>query len=138
MNATKQRFGENDLEQVFSDASRIVVIRYRARNALRQFGSDDDPEFGAHDQLYWNAVGHGWQMPIQAARTTVHLPDSLADVPDDKQRELCERLKYDSIAQIARDMQIPRTTLNAWIRKLRQRFESLGLKDYLTSPSSIR
>jgi uncharacterized membrane protein YgcG len=62
-----------------TNAVRTVVIRYRARNAVRSYGSDDDPEFGAHDQLYWNAVGHAWQAPIESSRTTVHLPPSLAD-----------------------------------------------------------
>jgi len=55
----------------------------------------------------------------------------LADVDDERQREFCERLKHDSISQVARDMDIPRTTLNTWLAKLRGRFEERGLKDYL-------
>lgn len=61
----------------------------------------------------------------------------LADLPDERYREFCERLKYDSIAQVARDMEIPRTTLNAWLSKIRERFEERGLRDYLKSPSSV-
>ena len=53
-------------------------------------------------------------------------------------RELCERLKHDSISQVARDMGIARTTLNAWLSKLRSRFEECGLRDYLERPSSVR
>ncbi len=68
----------------------------------------------------------------------IDLADCVADVPDRKHREFCERLKLDSISQVARDMNVPRTTLNAWIQKLRQRFEEQGLKEYLQAPSSTR
>lgn len=62
----------------------------------------------------------------------------VADVSDPQHREFCHRLKYDSIAQIARDMNVPRTTLNAWLRKLRLSFEQRGLKKYLDESSSVR
>jgi Predicted membrane protein (DUF2207) C-terminal domain/Predicted membrane protein (DUF2207) N-terminal domain len=62
------------------DATRVVVITYAARNAMRQYSEDDDPEFGAHDQLYWDVVGHSWEMPIQKATATVHLPPSAAEL----------------------------------------------------------
>ena len=62
----------------------------------------------------------------------------IAGVGDDRHQELCERLKHDSISQVSRDMDIPRTTLNAWLRKLMHRFEEQGLKDYLQAPSSVR
>jgi DNA-directed RNA polymerase specialized sigma24 family protein len=55
----------------------------------------------------------------------------LADVGDERQREFCERLKHDSISQVARDMGIPRTTLGTWLARLRGRFEERGLRDYL-------
>lgn len=59
------------------------------------------------------------------------LDASLNEMPPGKLREFCERLKYASISQVARDMGIPRTTLNAWLRKLRCRFEDSGLRDYV-------
>lgn len=62
---------------------------------------------------------------------TLDVTECIADINDDRHREFCERLKHDSIAQIARDMGIPRTTLNFWLAKLRSRFEERGLKDYL-------
>jgi RNA polymerase sigma factor (sigma-70 family) len=55
----------------------------------------------------------------------------IADLPDENHREFCERLKHDSISQIARDTGIPRTTLSAWLVRLRRRFEEHGLRDYL-------
>lgn len=45
---------------------------------------------------------------------------------------VCKRLMAgDSVSQISRDIGIPRTTLQDRIRKLRDRFEEDGLKDYL-------
>lgn len=46
-------------------------------------------------------------------------------------REVCERLKHDSISQVARDLGVPRTTLSYLVRRLRKHFETAGLKDYL-------
>lgn len=57
---------------------------------------------------------------------------------DGRHRELCERLKGDSVAQVARDMGIARTTLNAWLANLRICFEEHGLRDYLERGSSVR
>ncbi len=69
--------------------------------------------------------------PQELTELTLDVTECLSEVTDDRQREFYERLKRDSIAQIARDMGIPRTTLNAWLAKLRRRFEERGLKDYL-------
>ena len=41
-------------------------IRYRVRGALNAF-----PE---HDELYWNAVGHSWDVPIAAPSISVRAP----------------------------------------------------------------
>src|SRR5207249_2231994 len=30
------------------------------------------------DQLYWNALGHYWQLPVDDARIRVHLPAGVA------------------------------------------------------------
>ena len=46
-------------------------------------------------------------------------------------RELAERLKADSVSQVARDLGVPRTTLNGRIQELRRRFERARLRDYL-------
>ncbi|HUV12687.1 MAG TPA: DUF2207 domain-containing protein [Acidobacteriota bacterium] len=52
-----------------ADTSKTVIFRYQALNAL-QF-------FEAHDELYWNVTGDEWDIPIQDARATVHLPDAV-------------------------------------------------------------
>ncbi len=45
------------------------VIRYRVDNGLLHF-----PD---HDELYWNATGNEWPVPIRRATCTVHLPEEL-------------------------------------------------------------
>jgi RNA polymerase sigma-70 factor (ECF subfamily) len=69
--------------------------------------------------------------PQELAEMIMDMASSISDLPDENYREFCERLKYDSIAQVARDMDIPRTTLNGWITKIRSRFENGNLRDYL-------
>lgn len=36
-----------------------------------------------------------------------------------------------SMSEAAREMGVPRTTLNGWMRRIRQRFEQAGMRDYL-------
>ena len=40
-------------------------------------------------------------------------------------------MKTQSISAIAREIGVPRTTLNDTVRRLRQRFEAAGLRDYV-------
>ncbi len=46
-------------------------------------------------------------------------------------RDLAARLQSASLAQVARDLRVPRTTLYSRIRRLRQSFEDAGLRAYL-------
>jgi uncharacterized membrane protein YgcG len=48
------------------NATRTVVLRYRAKNGLRFFED--------HDELYWNVTGDEWDVPIQAASARIELP----------------------------------------------------------------
>jgi uncharacterized membrane protein YgcG len=48
------------------DATRVVLLHYRAENGLRFF-----PE---HDELYWNVTGDEWDIPIEAAAARITLP----------------------------------------------------------------
>ncbi|WP_425619085.1 sigma-70 family RNA polymerase sigma factor [Anatilimnocola sp. NA78] len=61
----------------------------------------------------------------------IDVTECIASLPDPRHREFCERLQEDSIAQVAKDMEVPRTTLNSWLSKLRCRFEARGLEKYL-------
>jgi len=57
------------------DATRTVVIRYAVRNAIRFF--DEGSVVGAMDELYWNATGNGWEVPIEHASVQVVLPEGV-------------------------------------------------------------
>jgi uncharacterized membrane protein len=54
------------------DATRTVVLRYRAENGLRFFED--------HDELYWNVTGDEWEVPIDAATATITLPNGAEGV----------------------------------------------------------
>ncbi len=58
-----------------NNAVRTVVIRYRVRDGLRFFEPQGDQE--AWDELYYNVTGHGWRVPITAARARIRLPEGL-------------------------------------------------------------
>jgi hypothetical protein len=49
-----------------NNATRTVVLRYRAANGLRFFEE--------HDELYWNITGDEWDVPIEAASARITLP----------------------------------------------------------------
>src|SRR4029077_19663092 len=45
------------------------VVRYEA-DGVTQFLAD-------HDQLYWNALGHYWRLPVDETVLRVHLPQEV-------------------------------------------------------------
>jgi RNA polymerase sigma-70 factor, ECF subfamily len=67
----------------------------------------------------------------ELASLQMDLDELTAELLDERHREFMQRLKHDSILQVARDMDVPPTTLSSWLRKLRQKFEDTGLRDYL-------
>jgi uncharacterized membrane protein len=70
------------------DATRTVVLRYRAKNGLRFFAD--------HDELYWNVTGDEWDVPIQAASARIELPAGATGV-----RAIAFNGAYGSTAQDA-------------------------------------
>jgi len=66
---------------------------------------------------------HRIEMSLDLAAVIEQLPPDL--------RDLCERLQTDTLADIARQLGVPRTTLYGRIKQLRERFEEAGLRDYL-------
>lgn len=59
-----------------SDATREVVIRYRAMNVLLAYDAEEST-FGGHDELYWNVVGGEWEFPIERVSCRVILPEAI-------------------------------------------------------------
>ncbi len=56
------------------DATRTVVIRYVVHNAIRFF--DEQSNVGPLDEVYWNATGNSWEIPIEHATAEVVLPET--------------------------------------------------------------
>ena len=54
------------------DATRTVVLHYRAVNGLRFFED--------HDELYWNITGDEWDVPIESVSARIELPSSVTGV----------------------------------------------------------
>lgn len=67
-NGVRVNFGNDDFLPV--PANFTYTLRYRTN---RQVGF-----FADHDELYWNAIGTGWDFPIEQANVTVHLPQPVA------------------------------------------------------------
>ena len=63
-NGVRINTGNDDFLQV--PAEYAYTLRYRT---TRQLGFFDD-----HDELYWNAIGTGWEFPIDAGSVEVRLP----------------------------------------------------------------
>ena len=70
------------------DATRVIVLRYRATNGLRFFED--------HDELYWNVTGDEWDVPIEAATAVIELPSGASGV-----RAIAFNGAYGSTAQEA-------------------------------------
>jgi uncharacterized membrane protein len=49
-----------------ADATRTVILKYRAKNGLKFFED--------HDELYWNITGDEWEVPIRSATARIYLP----------------------------------------------------------------
>jgi hypothetical protein len=66
----RQRRGGNLQLQIFvpaaEDTSRNIALHYRVRDGLRFFED--------HDELYWNVIGTGWDVPIESASAHIILP----------------------------------------------------------------
>ena len=54
------------------DASRVISLRYRVHNGLRFFED--------HDELYWNATGDEWDVPLGLVTAQVELPSGAAGI----------------------------------------------------------
>lgn len=62
----------------------------------------------------------------------IDLAQEIAKLPE-QWRHLLQRRQTQSMSEIARDLGVPRTTLNDWMRHIRSRFEAVGLDKYLES-----
>ena len=96
-----------------ADATRTVVLRYRAQNGLRFF---DD-----HDELYWNVTGDKWDVPLGGASARIALPSGATGI-----RVVAFNGVYGSTAQDA-EVAIDGTTIRVTMA------EPLGFREGLTA-----
>jgi RNA polymerase sigma factor (sigma-70 family) len=80
------------------------------------------------------ASREGWQDRVDLRLELERVLDGL----EPELRALAERLKYQSVAEAARDSRVPRTTLQSRLHELRERFRKAGLQEFLSDPSSFR
>lgn len=71
----------------------------------------------------WNPAAEGADLAIDLSGVLAALPARL--------RHLAERLKVQTVAQAARDLNVPRSTLLRQVERLRRCCEEAGLKIYL-------
>jgi hypothetical protein len=95
------------------DATRTIVLHYRASNGVRFF---DD-----HDELYWNVTGDEWDVPIDAAAARIELPRAAAGI-----RAIAFNGVYGSTSQDAR-VAVDGTTITVTMP------EPLGFREGLTA-----
>jgi RNA polymerase sigma factor (sigma-70 family) len=57
--------------------------------------------------------------------------DSMIGTMPDQWQTLLQMRKTLTMSEICRKMGVPRTTLNDWMRRIRQRFEKSNMRDYL-------
>jgi RNA polymerase sigma-70 factor, ECF subfamily len=66
----------------------------------------------------------------ELAQLALDLATVMEKWPEDL-RDLAQRLMSKSTAEVARDLQVPRTTLYESIKEIRRRFDDAGLRGYL-------
>ena len=104
------------------------VISHKALDLLRQ----RQREQRKPQMLFLEPLVHDLEARDTHEREclSLDLAAVLKSLPPDLQ-DLCERLKFQSISEIAKETGTPRTTLNYAIGRLREHFEKAGLHDYL-------
>lgn len=66
---------DNQINLKIGDPDRTItgvkhyIVEYNVAGALTYFSD--------HDELYWNSTGSDWEVPINFARTTIRLPESV-------------------------------------------------------------
>ena len=66
----------------------------------------------------------------EQTQLAIDMADTIASLPEFWQT-LLELRKTCTMQEAADNMGVPRTTLNDWVRRMRQRFEEAGMRDYL-------
>ena len=112
--------------------ARVSTLIKQKRALKRQF----DYESATLDEEADNEVTNSFRtgLPERIDQEYSDLASDVATVLAElssEDRELCERLQSQPLAEIARELGIPRSTLADRLQKLRSQFEQAGLQHYL-------
>ncbi len=114
---------------IHNKATSIVRARRRLKRghgvSFCRLDESEDLTALAHDRVHRRSDQERRQMELDVVAVVSRLS---VDV-----RDLCSRLKVDSPAETARQLDIPRSTLRGRLRKLRAEFKRAGMRAYLTS-----
>jgi len=75
-------------------------------------------------------LGRECRSDEEQTQLAIDMADTIASLPEFWQT-LLELRKTCTMQEAADNMGVPRTTLNDWVRRMRQRFEEAGMRDYL-------
>jgi RNA polymerase sigma-70 factor (ECF subfamily) len=87
------------------------------------------------EEAHRRRSGKGGRPADEQAELAHDVAEVLRRLPPEL-RELAERLRWDTLAQVARQLGVPRTTLQYQVRRLRRHFERAELEKYLDDRSS--
>ncbi len=79
---------------------------------------------------YLRQTGRFSRTPSECLELSIDIQLTIESLPP-KLRDLCERLKTESVTEISRETGIPRGTLYDRIKELRNLFENKSLQDYI-------
>jgi len=71
------------------------------------------------------------ELPTNDLRDLIIDVNRVLEILPPEFRDLCERLKTKTVAEVSRETGIPRGTIYESIQKVRELFQNAGLKDYL-------
>lgn len=89
------------------------------------FGDESSSDY--RESIEYGVAARGDE---EDADLRIDVTATIARLPEDLKEIAC-RLRTESVAEVARDMDVPRTTLYGAIERIRLFFESAGLKAYL-------
>ncbi len=95
-------------------------------------GGNDDSTERIEQVSSDGQMGHQGRETIEQRQNDIRFDVDrvIAALPEDLQ-ELCEKLQSSNMAEIAREMGVPRSTLYGKLTKLRDAFREAGLEEYL-------
>jgi len=108
---------------------RLCTASMNDRFDLGEGGSIERLEVYDMDE-YLRQTGRLSRSSSERLHLLIDLGLAIASLPPEL-RNLCERLKTESVTEISRDTGVPRGTLYDRIKELRNLFEDKGLRDYL-------